>query len=129
MGTPSVMPRRYIRALHALAAENAQQIVFEREEKARGAGIALAASAPAQLIVDAPRFVAFGAENVQAAEGDHFIVFGFALIGKLVVDRLPLIERHLEDFALRAGTAPCGTVAAAPSPFELSAPITAGAAA
>ncbi len=85
--------------LHALAAENAQQIVFERKEEARRAWIALAAGASAELIVDAPRLVAFGAENMQPAHGDDFVMLGLALLGKLVVDGLPLIERHLEDLA------------------------------
>ena len=85
--------------LDALAAEDAQQVVFEREEKARGAGIALAAGAAAKLIVDAARLMAFGAENVQAANGDDFLALAAALLGELIVDRLPLIERNLEDFA------------------------------
>ena len=77
--------------LDALAAEHAQQVVFEREEEARGARIALAAGAAAKLVVDAPGLVALGAEDVQAAEGDDFIVLGAALLGELIVDRLPLI--------------------------------------
>ena len=85
--------------LDALAAEHAQQIVFERKEKARGARVALAAGASAKLVVDAPRFVALGAEDVQAAEGDHFIVLRVALLGELVVDRLPLIGGHLKNLA------------------------------
>ena len=62
-------------------------------------GIALAAGAPAKLVVDAPGLVAFGAEDVQAAEGDHFIVFGAALRGELIVDGLPLIRGNLKDFS------------------------------
>src|ERR1700674_5981056 len=64
----------------AFAAKDAHEIVFEREEEARRAGVALAAGATAQLIVDAASFVAFGAENVQAAELDDFVMFRFALI-------------------------------------------------
>ena len=85
--------------LHALAAENPQQVVLEREEKSRRAGIALPPGAPAKLIVNAPRLVALGAQNVQSAHGHHFVMFRFALRGELIVERLPLIERHLEDFA------------------------------
>ncbi len=43
----------------------------EREVEARGAGVALAAGAAAQLVVDAPGLVALGAEDVQAAERHH----------------------------------------------------------
>src|SRR6266478_3812717 len=44
-----------------LAAEDAHQVVFERKKKPRRARIALASRAPAQLIVNAPRLVAFRA--------------------------------------------------------------------
>jgi hypothetical protein len=107
MGTPSVMPRPVHQRLDALAAEHAQQVVLERKEKARGARIALAAGAPAKLIVDAPGLVAFRAEDVQAAESDHFIVLRAALLDKLVVDRLPLLRGHLEDFSFLLEQAPC----------------------
>ncbi len=54
-------------SLNALGAEDAQQVVFQRQEEARRAGIALAAGAAAQLIVDAPALVALGADDVEAA--------------------------------------------------------------
>ena len=54
--------------LHALAAEDAQQVVLQREEEARAAGVALAAGAAAQLVVDAARLVPLGADDVQAAQ-------------------------------------------------------------
>ncbi len=54
-------------AVHALRAENAHQIVFQRQEEARAAGIALAARAAAQLIVDAAALVPLGADHVKAA--------------------------------------------------------------
>ncbi len=63
----------------ALGAEDAHQIVFEREEEARAAGIALAAGAAAQLVVDAARLVALGAEDVQAAGGQDLLLLGVAL--------------------------------------------------
>ena len=69
--------------LHALAAEDAQQIVLQREIEARTAGIALAAGAAAQLVIDAARIVALGADDVQAAERDHFIVL---LVGTAALD-------------------------------------------
>src|SRR5260370_11183045 len=85
--------------LDTLAAEDAHEVVFEREEKARGAGVALAAGAAAQLIVDAAGFIAFGAGDVQSAEVDRFVMLGLALIGKLFVDGLPLGGRNLKNFA------------------------------
>ena len=51
-----------------LGPEDAHQVVFERQIEARGPGIALPAGAAAQLVVDAARLVALGAEDVQAAE-------------------------------------------------------------
>ncbi len=62
-------------------------------------GIALAAGAAAKLIVDAARLVALGAQDVQAAHGDHFVMLASALLGKLIVDGFPLIERNLENLA------------------------------
>ena len=60
--------------LHALAAENAQQVVLQGEEEARAAGIALAAGAAAKLVVDAAGFVALGGHDVQAAQRRHLVV-------------------------------------------------------
>ena len=60
-------------------AENAHQIVFERQEENRSARIALAARTAAQLVVDAARFVAFGADHEQAARRAHFLARGFDL--------------------------------------------------
>ena len=57
-------------AVHALGAEDAHQVVLQRQEEFRAAGVALAAGAAAQLVVDAAAFVAFGAEHVEAAGGD-----------------------------------------------------------
>src|SRR5262245_18072491 len=81
------------------AAEDAHEVVFERKEKAGGSGVALAASASAQLVIDAGGFVALGAENVESAKRDDFIMFGLALTGEIVVDGLPLILRDLENLS------------------------------
>ena len=48
--------------IHPLGAEDPHQIVFERDKEFRGAGIALAAGAAAQLIVDAPALVPLAAD-------------------------------------------------------------------
>ena len=59
-------------ALHdfdnAVGTEQAHQIVFERDEKVRRTGIALARATSAQLPVNAPRLVALRADDVQAAD-------------------------------------------------------------
>ena len=52
-------------------AEQAHQIVFERDEEVRGAGVALARATAAQLAVDAAGLVALGADDVQAAGIGH----------------------------------------------------------
>ena len=57
-------------ALDAFGAEDAQQVVLERQKEARCAGVALAAGAAAQLVVDAAALVALRAHDVQAAGGD-----------------------------------------------------------
>ena len=60
-----------------LGAEDPHQIVLQAEEEFRGAGIALTARTAAQLIVDAPAFVALGAQDEEAAGRDHaLLVFG-----------------------------------------------------
>ena len=56
-------------AVHALGAEDAHQIVLQRQEEVRMAGVALAAGAAAELVVDAPALVALGADHVEAADG------------------------------------------------------------
>ena len=58
-------------AVHAVAGEQADEVVFGRQVEAALAGVALAAGAAAQLVVDAPALVALGAEHVQAAELGH----------------------------------------------------------
>ena len=65
---------RDLEALHDLvdpvAREQAHEVVLRREVEARLAGVALAARAAAQLVVDAARLVALGAEDVEPAELD-----------------------------------------------------------
>jgi hypothetical protein len=61
--------------LHAgRIAENTHQIIFQRQVEAARARVALAAGAAAQLIVDAPRFMALGADDVQSAGGQHLLM-------------------------------------------------------
>ena len=68
------MPSLPHHVLEAVGAEDAHQVVFERQEEARRAGVALAAAAAAQLVVDAPRLVALGADDVEAAGGEDLLL-------------------------------------------------------
>ena len=56
-----------------VAGEQAHEVVLGGEEEARLAGVALAAGAAAQLVVDAARLVALGADDVQAAGREHLL--------------------------------------------------------
>ena len=57
--------------LDPLGAEDPEEVVLEREVEARRAGVALAPGAAAELVVDPPRLVALGADDVQPAQLDH----------------------------------------------------------
>ena len=92
----------------ALAGEDAQQRILERQVEARAARVALAAGAAAQLVVDAPRLVALGADDVQAAGGDHLVVqlLPFARAASSICALLlrgveRLVVAQLEDRRLR----------------------------
>src|SRR5205085_11144631 len=74
-------------AVELVRPEDAHKVVFEGEEELRAARIALAAGAAAQLVVDAPRLVALGADDVEAAGLDHGLRRPLAL-GGLDLDRL-----------------------------------------
>ena len=89
--------------LHAVAAEDAHQVVLEGQVEARRPGVALAARPAPQLVVDATRLVALGAEHVQAAQVHHLVVLavgrplelrqrlppGLRVVGVVGVDALP----------------------------------------
>ena len=51
-----------------LGAEEPHEIIFQRQEELRRTRITLTAGASTQLPVDAPRFMALGADDVQAAD-------------------------------------------------------------
>ena len=74
--SPSVVQDR----VHALGAEDAHQIVLQRQEEFRGAGIALAAGTAAQLVVDAPAFMALGADDIEAARSQGLFLVGSHLL-------------------------------------------------
>ena len=76
MASPSSRPSLDEHALDALGAEDAHQVVFQGQEELGRPGVALATGAAAQLVIDAAAFVAFGAQDKEAAGGDHlFLLF------------------------------------------------------
>src|SRR5262249_37535371 len=77
------LPELLRQAGNALGSENAQKIVLERHVEARRAGIPLAARTATKLVVDAPRLVTLGAENVQTARGQHLLALAAALLAIL----------------------------------------------
>ena len=64
--------------VHAVAAEKPHEVVFQRQVELGGARVALAAGTAAQLVVDASRLVALGADDGEAAGFDHGVVLGGA---------------------------------------------------
>ena len=65
--------------LDAVRPEDAHQVVLEREVEPRGAGVSLPSGAPPELIVDAPRLVPLGPDDVQPAGVHHRFVVGVGL--------------------------------------------------
>ena len=86
--------------LHALAAENAQQVVLQRKEESRAAGVALAAGASAELVVDAAGLMPFGGHDMQAAQGHYFIVLGIRLPFVTGVDLVPFVAAHAVELVV-----------------------------
>ena len=74
MASSSFRPSFGQHAVHAVGAEDAHQVVLQRQVELRAARIALAAGAAAQLVVDAAGFVALGAEHVEAARGERLLL-------------------------------------------------------
>ena len=58
----------------ALAAEDAKQRIFERKIEARRPRVTLTSGATAELIVDTPRFVALGADDMEPTGRDDGVV-------------------------------------------------------
>ena len=61
---------------HGPGGEEAQQLVVEAQVEAALTGVALAARAAAQLVVDAPALVALAAQHVEAPELAHLLALG-----------------------------------------------------
>src|ERR1022692_4361272 len=77
-----------------LLGEVAHQVVFLRKVETRRAGIALAAGASAELVVDAAGLVAFGAENMQAADSGDLVVLYVSLRLVAIEGLGPFVGRH-----------------------------------
>ena len=76
IGTSSGMLNRVRNASTTLPLNSRIRSSSQRQVEARLARVALAAGAPAQLVVDATRLVALGAEDVQPAEAVDLLVLG-----------------------------------------------------
>src|SRR6185437_13197024 len=83
-------------AVEPVRAEDAHQIVFQRQEELGTAGVALTAGAAAKLVVDAPRFMALGADDVEAA-GLGRGLGGLVALGRLELDDLLRLEHDLAE--------------------------------
>ena len=81
IGTSSgrVLPITHCRAP---VAKRPHQLVVQAQVEAALAGIALAAGAAAQLVVDAAALVALGAEHVQPTELADLVALGPALVAE-----------------------------------------------
>ena len=68
-------------------AEDAHQVVLQRQEELRTARIALAARAAAELVVDAPALVALRADDAEAAGGESACAFSRATSSRIACSR------------------------------------------
>ena len=59
--------------LDLIATEDPKDTVLEREEEVGGARVALTAGAAAQLIIDAPRVMEVGPDDVQSTKRHHLL--------------------------------------------------------
>ena len=71
-----------------LGAEQAHQVVLQRNKELGGAGVALTARTAAQLIINAAALVALGADDMQTARLQHTLVLRVGLLLELAVQRL-----------------------------------------
>ena len=88
-----------VHALHeggdAVAAEQAHEVVLQRDVEPRLAGVALTAGTAAQLVVDTAGVVTLGADDEQAAGGAHPLGFAGDLglvLGQLLGEQLAGME-------------------------------------
>src|SRR5690606_38125546 len=89
-------------AQHTVVREQAHEVVLERDVEAARSRVALAAGAAAELVVDAPRLVPLGADDVEAAGGDDLLV----VLLRLVADPLDLRDDAFRQPLELAGPLP-----------------------
>src|SRR5207244_11842256 len=90
---PLLPPEALHDPLDPLGAEDAEQIVLEREVEPRRAGVPLPARPAAQLVVDPARLVALGADDVEPADADDPLVLGIGDLLRLLPGGLPRLRR------------------------------------
>src|SRR5690606_753125 len=70
--------------------EEPHEVIGERQVEAALAGVALSTGSTAQLVVDTPRLVPLGAEDVQAAGRDDLFALDRRLLAGRLIDGIPL---------------------------------------
>ena len=89
IGTSSGTFKRGQHPVDPVGLEQPHQLVLEGQVEPRLARVALAAGTTAQLVVDAPRLVALGADHVEAAGVLDLVVLGGDLLLDLLDHRRP----------------------------------------
>ncbi len=87
-------PRQH--AVEPVGPEDPHQIVFQRQEELRTPGVALTAGTAAQLVVDAPRFMALRADDVEAAGPGHGLG-GLRALCRLDLDHVFRLQHNVAE--------------------------------
>ena len=87
-------PELLHQARDAVRPEDAHQVVLERQVEAGRTGIALAAGAAAQLVVDPAGLVALGGKDVQTVQADDFVVLPVGELLEMLEDSFVVALRH-----------------------------------
>ena len=90
-GVFSSMPMLAEQVAEPVRREAPHDVVAEGDEEARAARVALPSGAAAQLVVDAARLVALGADDVQAAGLDDAVVLDLPRLPRLRADLRGLV--------------------------------------
>ena len=85
--------------LHAVAAEDAHQVILQTQEEAGGTGVTLTAGTAAQLVIDTAALMALGADDEQAARSADHLGLALDLGGKLLAQLLKALA-GVENFGV-----------------------------